>query len=184
MLPLRGLVAELAEARIGKTFNQYAQGPRAPILRDRLAAYLESRLRAPVLFVGEAAGFRGTRISGIPMTSERQLAGHGPAEQTATIVHRALLELGLKEHVLLWNVVPTHPGTASSNRRPTRAEIRAAEPFLAKLARGRRIVAVGRVAEAELGHPAVRHPAHGGARAFREGLIELLDRGELPSGPA
>jgi hypothetical protein len=26
------------------------------------------------------------------------------------IVHRVLAELGIEEDVLLWNVVPTHPG--------------------------------------------------------------------------
>ena len=184
MVAPRALVAELARARVGQTFNQYAEGARAPLLRKRLAGYLESRRTAPVLLVGEAAGFRGARISGIPLTSERQLSGTGPAEATATVVQRVLAELGLDEYVLLWNVVPTHPGTARSNRRPTRAEIEAASPFLAELARGRQVIAMGRVAERELVAPAVRHPSHGGARDFRAGLVELLDRGELLSGPA
>lgn len=124
--------------------------------------------------MGEAAGYRGARISGIPFTSERQLTGRGPAEATATIVHRVLAELGLEDNVLLWNVVPTHPGTASTNRRPTREEIDAALPFLSQLTRGRRTIAVGRVANAVLGGPYVRHPSHGGAQAFRAGLIESL----------
>jgi hypothetical protein len=42
------------------------------------------------------------------------------------------------------------------------------------LARGRRVIAVGRLAEAVLAAPAVRHPSHGGARAFRDGLVQLL----------
>jgi uracil DNA glycosylase superfamily protein len=115
-------------------------------------------------------------VSGVPLTSERQLAGTGPAEATATIVHRALAELGLERDVLLWNVVPTHPheaGRTDTNRRPTRGEVAAARPFLAALATCRRVVAVGRLAEAVLGEPAVRHPSHGGARAFREGLRRI-----------
>ncbi|MEP6812894.1 MAG: uracil-DNA glycosylase family protein [Actinomycetota bacterium] len=76
--------------------------------------------------------------------------------------------------MLLWNVVPTHPGTASSNRRPTRSEIAAAQPFLAELTRGRRVVAVGRVAAEALDAPYVRHPSHGGAVAFAEGLRRTL----------
>jgi hypothetical protein len=113
------------------------------------------------------------RVSGLPFTSERQLTGCGPAEATATIVHRVLERLGLAADVLLWNVVPTHPGTESSNRPPTRAEAAAAEPFLAELARGRRVVAVGRLAAAVTGAPYVRHPSHGGAAAFEAGLRAL-----------
>jgi uracil-DNA glycosylase len=164
-------VARLAAAEIGRTFNQYRA---SRLLRERLNAFLETRGEAPLLLVGEAAGYRGARVSGIPFTSERQLTGRGPAEATATIVHRVLDELGLEDSVLLWNVVPTHPGTESTNRRPTRAEMDAALPFLTELARGRRTVAVGRVAHAVLGGPYVRHPAHGGAQAFRAGLIESL----------
>jgi uracil DNA glycosylase superfamily protein len=85
-----------------------------------------------------------------------------------------LAELGLEEHVLLWNVVPTHPGTATSNRRPTRVEIAASLPFLRELAAGRRAVAVGRLAEAVVGGPYVRHPSHGGAARFRAELAAAV----------
>jgi uracil-DNA glycosylase len=91
-------------------------------------------------------------------------------------VHRVLAELGLVDQVLLWNVVPTHPGTATSNRQPTRAEVEAGLPFLRELVAGRRVVAVGRVAEAVLDAPYVRHPSHGGAADFRAGLATLLRR--------
>jgi uracil-DNA glycosylase len=164
-------VDRLACAKIGDTFNQYAASAR---LRDRLAAYLEGRSDVRLLLVGEAAGYRGARVSGIPFTSERQLTGTGPAEATATIVHAALAELGVEEQVLLWNVVPTHPGTAASNRRPTRAEIDAGRLFLAELSRGRRVVPVGRVAHAVLGGEYVRHPSHGGGLGFRAGLAGAL----------
>ena len=164
-------VERLASARIGRTYNQYAG---SPLLRLRLAAYLADRVDAPILLVAEAPGYRGTRVSGIPLTSERQLTGAGPAEATATIVHRVLAELGIAEDVLLWNVVPTHPGTRTSNRPPTRAEIEAAAPFLAELARGRRVLPVGRLAHASLGGRYVRHPSRGGAAAFRAGLRAAL----------
>jgi hypothetical protein len=174
-------VDELAVARIGGTYNQYRG---SPVLRERLRAYLASRRRAPVLLVGEAAGYRGARVSGIPFTSERQLTGRGPAEASATIVHRVLAELGLDELVLLWNVVPTHPGTETTNRPPTRAEVAAGLPFALSLAGERLVVAVGRLAHGALGGHHVRHPSHGGAREFRAGLVELLDRGHLAPGPA
>jgi large subunit ribosomal protein L13 len=82
--------------------------------------------------------------------------------------------LGIAAHTLLWNVVPTHPGTETSNRRPTRAEIESSRPFLEQLAAGRIVVAVGRVAAETLDAPSIRHPAHGGARVFAEGLREAL----------
>jgi uracil-DNA glycosylase len=166
-----GFVTRLAAARIGGTHNQYTS---SDLRQQRLRAYLESRSDAPIILVGEAAGYRGARVSGVPFTSERQLTGTGPAEASATIVHRVLAALGLHADVLLWNVVPTHPGTATSNRRPTRSEIDAARTFLEELAHGRRAIAVGRVAAAALDAPYVRHPSRGGALAFAEGLRRTL----------
>jgi uracil-DNA glycosylase len=166
-------VKRLAAAQIGTTFNFYRDGAGAAVRRSRLAAYLESRGDTRWLLVGEAAGDRGARLSGIPFTSERQLTGRPPGEATATIVQRVLDELGVAAEVLLWNLVPTHPhldGEPRSNRRPTRAEIAEARPFLAELARGRIVIPVGRLAQAELGGPYVRHPSHGGAAGFRVGL--------------
>jgi uracil-DNA glycosylase len=161
------LVDRLAAARIGLTYNQYAD---SELRRERLRAYLDARAGAETILVGEAAGYRGARVSGLAFTSERQLTGAGPSEASATVVHRVLAELGLEEAVLLWNVVPTHPGTETSNRRPTRAEVDAARPFLAETVGGRRVVAIGRLAAGVLGAPYVRHPAYGGAGPFAEGL--------------
>ena len=177
------MVEALAEAHIGETFNFYRHGRGAALRRARLADYLELHADAPLLLVAEAPGFRGTRISGVPLTSERQLSGAGPSEATATIVHRVLAELGLGQFVLLWNAVPTHPhlpGNPASNRRPTRTEVEASRPFLNALARGRNVIAVGRLAESALGIPGIRHPSHGGATGFRAGLMEYA--GELGLG--
>jgi uracil-DNA glycosylase len=160
-------VERLARARIGETYNQYAGSAK---LCERLGSYLEARSAAEVVLVGEAAGYRGARVSGIPFTSERQLTGSGPAEATATVVHRVLAELGVEDEVLLWNVVPTHPGSETSNRRPTREEVDAASPFLEELTRGRVAIAVGRLAASVLEAPHVRHPSHGGAAEFEAGL--------------
>jgi uracil-DNA glycosylase len=171
------LIRRLARARIGATFNFYRDGEGAGLRCQRLRAYLEDCSDAPLLLVGEAAGYRGARVSGIPFTSERQLTGAGPAEASATIVHRVLAELGLEDSVLLWNVVPTHPGTENSNRVPRRNEVVEGLPFARELARGRRVIAVGRLAEAALGAPYVRHPSHGGATEFRAGLLRFRSGG-------
>ena len=165
------LADALAGTTIGTTYNQYAA---SPVLRERLRGYLAGRAGAELLLVGEAAGYRGARVSGIPFTSERQLTGSGPAEASATIVHRVLDGLGIASNTLLWNVVPTHPGTETSNRRPTRAEIDTARPFLEELAAGRTVIAVGRIAAEAVEAPYIRHPSHGGARAFAAGLRDAL----------
>jgi uracil-DNA glycosylase len=171
------LVDRLARATIGETFNFYREGRGAELRRARLCAHLESRLASPFVLVGEAAGYRGARISGVPFTSERQVSGSSPAEATATIVHDVLAKLGVAEDVLLWNLVPTHPhldGDHVSNRRPTRREVEAGRPFLEELVRGRRAIAVGRLAHAALGGTYVRHPSHGGAVAFRAGVSAVV----------
>jgi len=175
------LISRLADATIGETFNFYRDGCGAKKRRRRLAGYLESRREARLLLVGEAAGYRGARVSGIPFTSERQLTGSGPAEATATIVRRVLEELGLEEETLCWNVVPTHPhlpGRPETNRPPTRREVAEARLFLQELARGRRLIAVGRLAQTVLDAPYVRHPSHGGAAEFRAGLLRCRSGGQ------
>jgi uracil-DNA glycosylase len=171
---MRSFIDRLVAAQIGRTTNFYRVGSGAAERRERLAAYLDSRASANYLLVGEAPGYRGARISGIPFTSERLLTGHGPAEATATIVHRVLRELEVDHDVLLWNIVPTHPGTEASNRAPTRREVAEGRDFADELAAGRRVLAVGRVAHAALGGVYVRHPSHGGSAAFTAALHALI----------
>lgn len=173
----RKFVARLAAAEIGTTFNFYRDGDGADSRCERLRRYLDEHARSKLLLVGEAPGFRGARISGIPFTSERQLTGLGPAEATATIVRDTLEELGLEP--VCWNVVPTHPGTPTSNRRPTASEVAGGAPFLAELAAGRRVLAVGRLAARVTGAPYLRHPSHGGKAAFRRGLLRFRSGGGL-----
>ena len=174
------LIERFHRATIGATFNFYRDGEGAATRRHRLRTYLEAHGNAPLLLVGEAAGHRGARVSGVPFTSERQLTGRGPAEATATIVRRTLAELGLEEQTLCWNVVPTHPhrpARPDTNRPPTRAEVEASRSYLRELAQGRTVIAVGRVAQAVLDAPYVRHPSHGGAAEFRLGLLRFAAGG-------
>jgi uracil-DNA glycosylase len=163
--------------------------------RANATAYLAARAaRSPLLLVGEAMGYAGGRFTGIAFTAERTLFGWGPpyeatsvrpegwAEQSGTIVHGALEALGLEDETVLWNVVPAHPhrpGEPLSNRTPAVGELRAGAEVLGELIellRPRATIAVGRSAEralSELGlacDACVRHPANGGATAFRLGL--------------
>src|SRR5262245_34640414 len=71
----RSFIERVVRARIGRTYNFYRDGERAALLCARLERYLDERAGAPILLVAEAPGYRGTRVSGIPLTSERQLTG-------------------------------------------------------------------------------------------------------------
>jgi uracil-DNA glycosylase len=170
--------------------------PDAPALRrGNATAYLDARAAcAPLLLVGEAMGYAGGRFTGIAFTAERTLRAWGApyavtsvrsegwAEQSGTIVHGALESLGLTATTVLWNVVPAHPhrpGEPLSNRTPAVGELRAGAEVLGELIdrlRPRAVVAVGRSAERALAwlgiacEACLRHPANGGATAFREGL--------------
>ena len=202
MTPIVGIdrfLDRLAAARIGATFNQYRDwipgldcGPDAPArrlanLRDHLIARFD---QCEWLLVGEAAGHLGCRFTGIAFTSERQLlpdrrtSTHpiGYAESSATIVSGALDALLLDASTVRFNAIPTHPhepARPQSNRPPSNAEIAAGRRLLddlISLLHPREIVAVGRVAGRLLPDAAqVRHPARGGATAFRQGLAELAD---------
>lgn len=112
----------------------------------------------------------------------------GANEPTATIVWGALKKAGIDtREVVLWNAFAPHPmeadGAWLTNRKPTAQELVAGRPLLERflgLFPGARTVAVGRVSEdilREVGVDVaaqVRHPANGGATAFREGVAQLL----------
>lgn len=187
-------------------FNQYAQKePANAVRRSNLRRYLRaiSQRQPRMVLVGEAAGYRGCRLTGVPFTSERIMldsvtgrnflgdergfvkTGERPrtvGEQSATIVWGTLQEL--RPLPLLWNALPFHPHRPLepwSNRTPTRAELELGQPFLRhflKLFPLELIVAVGNKADEALGqqqipHRKVRHPAHGGKAEFVRGIRSL-----------
>jgi uracil-DNA glycosylase len=197
-------VATLATSPVpGDVANPYAGTTAAAVVcRDNLRRFLTQMTvgRPAVLLVGEAPGYRGCRLTGVPFTSEEVLRTHasfganrgyhingaetaGQREATATILWQALDELALAP--LLWNAYPFHPhrpGEPLSNRPPRAAEVRAGEPFLRVLLAAYAIttvIAVGRVAARalaawDIAAVAVRHPAHGGAAQFRRELATVV----------
>ncbi len=174
--------------------------------RRNLALYLEEMLdRSPkVLLLGEAPGFRGMRITGVPFTNRTMFQGPAnsfglfapergyalpaeaagvAAEPTATVMWEVLAELDFLP--LLWSACPWHthvPGKPQSNRTPRTTEARLGIPFrqsLMELFRIGTVVAVGNVAHRSLlssgmDVPKVRHPSHGGRYGFKRGLEELI----------
>lgn len=180
------VIASIGRIRIRGTLNIYreedcvawGEAPggathRAWVLRG----YLASHWAAPTILVGEAPGEKGARWSGVPFTSCRQLTGSGLAEPTATMMHRVLSELGCEEDVLLWNASVLF---RAGNRDPRKAEVDACSEALGLVCRGRRVLAIGRHAQLATAAPYIRHPSHGGATSFAEGLRIAL---RPPPGP-
>lgn len=184
----------------GTLFNVWAtevpglDRPGAAAARRRnLVRYLSQRQRPDLLLVGEAAGYRGCRFSGVAFTSERQMASGllGPGWEMSSVTERGWAEpsgtivwktLGADAHrVALWNVVPWHPhrpGVPLSNRTPRAQEVTDGlvwlERIVALLAPSQ-VVGVGRIASRAASLDGVRHPAHGGARLFRDQVRARLD---------
>lgn len=193
----------------------------AAIRRNQLKTYLKERLdSARYLFIAEALGYQGGHFTGIAMTSERILLGHhksvhgipadgaftsvdpqrtskpavnkkGMSEPTATIMWKAIYQLGLDPYeTVLWNALPWHPYDPDdgllSNRTPTDNELEKGYPalraFLDLFPKGQ-LIAVGRKSEQSLDafgisdYTPVRHPAHGGAPKFRRQMKQLIERG-------
>lgn len=190
----------------------------AAIRRNQLKTYLKERLdSARYLFIAEALGYQGGHFTGIAMTSERILLGHhksvhgipangaftsvdpqrtskpavnkkGMSEPTATIMWKAIYQLGLDPYqTVLWNALPWHPYNPDdgllSNRTPTDDELEKGYPalrsFLELFPEGQ-LIAVGRKSEQSLDafgisdYTPVRHPAHGGAPKFRRQMKALI----------
>lgn len=209
---IRGFVERLGEFETGpnsRNFFSTALSANAA-RRNNILRYFEQMLerRPSVLLVGEAPGYRGMTVTGVPFTNKALIAGRDPfgmfgpangyvmppevlavpAEPTATVMWNVLADLDFLP--LLWSAYPFHPhqpGRPQSNRTPSAPEIAAGTLFWQDLARLFGIDSV--VAVGNIGHrsvtasglqvPKIRHPAHGGKELFRQGLQDLLDAGVI-----
>jgi hypothetical protein len=208
---IEAFIERLAAVATGPGCNNFFDDavPENAQRRRNLDIYLQEMLdRSPtVLLVGEAPGFRGMRITGVPFTNRTMFEGpansfglFGPgkgyvlppdaagvaAEPTATVMWEVLAELDFLP--VLWSACPWHthvPGRPLSNRTPTAAEAILGTPIwqaLTELLPIETVVAVGNVAHRSLQRsgldvPKIRHPAHGGRSGFKRGLEELLAAG-------
>jgi hypothetical protein len=197
---LKNILSELACRRSSsEVFNQY----RDPPLINNLGVYFRHLQQnpTPLMLVGEAPGYRGCRLTGIPFTSENVvreskhpffMENRGvinvrstEREATATILWGFL---GVRPLPLIWNAFPFHPHKANeteTNRSPTEAEIQEGKKYLCALReifRPRQICSIGRVGNRALSAVfpneqflCIRHPANGGKREFVAGMVRLLD---------
>lgn len=171
------LILDLSGAQLpGDSFNQYAPGDENnAIRRANLRRYLGvmAARRPRTLLLMEAPGYRGCRLTGVPVTSRKVLLEGAPAlnmfgseagycnvadagfervygEQSATIVWTALSGLGAL--AFIWNAYPFHPhraGQPASNRKPRAGETALGAEYLAQLLANwefERAIAVGNVA--------------------------------------
>lgn len=176
------LIHDLSRVRLAAdAFNEYAPGDaNNAARRANLGLYLRAMAarEARTLLVMEAPGYRGCRLTGVPVTSRKVLLEGVPelqifgadagyrdvadagfeqvyGEQSATIVWGALAQL--RALPVIWNTFPFHPhraGRPLSNRKPRKAETELGAAFLTRLMalwRFRQVIAVGNVAFQTLG---------------------------------
>jgi uracil-DNA glycosylase len=158
------------------------------------------KLKLKIMLVGEAPGYRGSRLTGVPFTSEHLLINNMEGldlfgmdkgyrlpypkeklfkEATATIIWNTLLKYDIK--ALSWNAFPFHPhkkDDEESNRTPLKKELLIGEKPLLQLIEIfeiEKVIAMGNKAEESLNKIGidcykVRHPAQGGKNEFVEGI--------------
>ncbi len=206
-MSIDAFIDALAETAVSANItNPYSRHtgslPQNKIRRENLRAYLNTMAaRKPhFLLVGEAPGYRGARLTGIPFFSPHSLPllqtylgipqlttpsewPHLQKEASATIMWKTLRQVTAVP--LIWNAFPFHPhkpGKPQSNRRPTHSELARERPLfqqLLSLFEIQTFIAVGNTAANALTrwqfpHEKVRHPSHGGKNQFQQGLCNLL----------
>lgn len=175
---------------------------RHPHCVENLRHYLQlmQQEQPQVLLVGEAPGYKGCGLTGIPFSSGKlfQQVEHPflqrlaplleipvvDAENTASIVWRYLAETGVTP--LFWNAYPFHPhpeGDPQKNRAPNGVEISQGVDFLQQLYshfQPQIVAGVGRAgcraAEQSFSNftiSYIRHPSYGGKSDFIAGMEQL-----------
>ncbi|MEO1889476.1 MAG: uracil-DNA glycosylase [Cycloclasticus sp.] len=163
--------------------------------------YLHNNQDKFVLLIGEAPGYAGCRITGIPFTSgvsinksrlqvfkelkHKLYISPIESEKTATIVWDYLESA--TDLPIFWNSFPFHPHAAGdqfSNRAPTKSEIEEGTFYIETLIRifnPTVISAIGRKGEQALKGifpdkhiEYIRHPSHGGKSEFLLGIKKVV----------
>lgn len=183
--------------------NPYLDSRLADNLRHYLV-YLLQQQGPRVLLVGEAPGYRGCRITGIPFSSgtiferfehpllrylkDRIFLSRIESENTATMVWDYLSKTGRTP--MFWSSFPFHPhpkGNDQANRAPTASELQLGVSYLRMLSDMYQpdvIAGVGSkgtvcVCKAfpNMKSASIRHPSFGGKQAFISGMNRLYFKG-------
>ncbi len=205
MSNIKSFITDLTNAKIdslGFSENLYSGNSKeSQIRKHNLELYLEQMKlsKSKLMLLGEAPGYKGCRLTGVPFTSENILANHSyfqdndykfinenlEKEQSATIVWNVLQEFENKP--LIWNIFPFHPYDGknyNTNRTPNENELEFGKEYLLKLLEIFKIdtiAAVGRKPESKLKginikSQYVRHPANGGKSKFIEGINNIINQ--------
>jgi|LGOV01.1.fsa_nt_gb glutathionylspermidine synthase len=198
---LDDLLESLSERESSEiVFNQYQDEE----IRNNLKLYFNYLIqnKHDVLMIGEAPGYRGCRLTGIPFTSGvviknakhkifREIGSEIKlhqvfSENTATILWNFL---GNDRPVpILWNAFPFHPherGMLESNRKPDVQELKEGKKYLKivyDIFKPKKLCSLGRVGEITLRElfPSeeiiyIRHPSRGGKKIFINGMLKIYD---------
>lgn len=189
------------DQNLKNAFNPYVQEH----CHSNLQRYLlrMHSLQPKVVLVGEAPGYLGCRLTGIPFSSEHIIRNHSffrydpyqlnnqtqklQKEASATIVWN-VLDKYPDCIPLIWNIYPFHPfkdGNEKSNRAPLKAELDEGRKILKQLLvlfDIEKIITVGNKAKEGLKKEhfpnkiivPVRHPSHGGKADFVKGIKQYL----------
>ncbi|MFX1453827.1 MAG: uracil-DNA glycosylase [Promethearchaeota archaeon] len=132
-------------------FNQY----KSPFQHNNLFIYLnQAQINgADILFLGEAAGYKGCRITGVPFSANYNIKNSKcfsqlrkslflgqideKRESTSTIFHEFINKKpSIYNKIVVWNVFPFHSydsGNHNSNRTPSHQELVEGQDFILDL---------------------------------------------------
>lgn len=183
------------------SFNFYQQSYRAPgdelLVSNNLECYLVKmqKLDPSMLLIGEAPGYKGCKLTGIPFTSEYQVLHDEffadgfevlndeaiDKENSATLIWSVLSQV--KNKPLMWNIYPFHPVNINGNNgTPRSRDIKLGREILELLLQMfniKEIYCLSYLARNALEHHPlfrgyIRHPSRGGQTECRVCLREIL----------